>query len=237
MSLVGSVNLELSWRGSYTYGRDWDIKTVDLKMEKGTHEVFAHIQTNISEKDEQPLKITASNKNESLLLSDKTSFTVNLPVSLLSTIEVSARIFQVFENRNMMLRQPDGSFTYEKRARRDDLPVFIDEMLAFEPDQTYQMRIVNKEGTLKATIEKKVGEIAIDKLPVVQVFVIPSGQTAERQADLARAQQKLDKAKQREMVAKINYTKALATGNEIEISAAKRKQTLARLKALRLQRK
>jgi hypothetical protein len=80
-------------------------------------------------------------------------------------MKLSARIFQTYEVRSSRLRHQDGSFSYLKAARRSDLPVFIDELPSFEPSATYQIRITSKDNTLRATVTKKVNELASKKLP------------------------------------------------------------------------
>ncbi len=178
MSTGSSINLELYWLGAYNYNT-WDISTVDIKMKDSTHKISAHINKDLPSTQEQRLHFTVSKKGESFFGRDNECPNIECPIDLVKSMKVSARIFQTYENRSMMIRQFDGSYTYETRARIDDLPVFIDEFPTFESTETYQIKIVSQNNNLRATLEKKVSEIASQKMPDAKT----TNETSEKQPE------------------------------------------------------
>lgn len=152
------VTLELYWQGDYTYRQKWDIDLVDIL---GTDkDIEAWIKKEKPSTDEQRLHFLIKNKHKadmfgnysleqsfSRKMSERTASSVSVPVSSLKAVKVQARIFQTYQS-------PSGL-----RARRDDLPVFFATVPEFEPDQTYQIKIVSKEDKLTGTYVKLVSEV------------------------------------------------------------------------------
>lgn len=159
--MIGTnVNLECYWKGSYSNGT-WNVRTIDIKMEE--EEISADIDTKKPATQEQQLNLEIQQKERSFFQRTKTCCSVMLPIDDVKSMTVSAGIFQMYENRNKMIQQRDGSFEHERRMRRDDLPIFMSEFPDFEPEATYQIKIVNEDDILLATITKKISDVAPSK--------------------------------------------------------------------------
>lgn len=164
MAVGSNINLELYWQGPYIYSKDWDISILDINMAETNYEISAHINKDLSSTHEQRLNFRVSEKGGSIFESEEESESIECPIDFAKSMKVSARIFQSYENRSVQIRQLDGSYSYEKRVLRDDLPVFIDKFPEFQPSEIYQIKITSQKDSLQATIEKKVSEVLTQKM-------------------------------------------------------------------------
>lgn len=232
--LVGSIiNLELYWKGDYTYGGDRGIRIVDITMDGDNDELYAHINTDLPSTQEQRLNFTINSKDDRFKR-ETTCSSINSPIDLVKSMKVSARIFQSYVD----------PWTRQQRLRKDDLPVFFDDLPEFQPDETYQIKIVSEDNNLRATIEKKVNEVATQKFPEPQmVQSVQEGREAKRniftdfegigemvkdastptamnELSANELQNKLDAAKLRCKPAMEKFNKSFKNGNQIAIQAA-----------------
>lgn len=150
MQSVSRINLELFWKGAYTYP-GWDIMGVELN----TNEVSASIHTDLPSTQEQQLKFRVSKKE---------FFSLECPIAFVKSMTVYVKIFRpAMWGDDLDCPLPD---TEETR-----LSVFMGSLPEFQPNHTYQIRVVNRGGTslLIGTIEEKVTRVATCLLELVEM--------------------------------------------------------------------
>jgi hypothetical protein len=161
--------LELFYQGSYEYTKygGWTIKAIDMKMQNASHEIMAHIDTSLSPNEEHRLNYRIKEKGNRYSRWEDCEV-IGCAVRHIKSMELSARIFQVYEDKTRIT----SNLSYEKRAMRDDLPIFIEKLPEFEEGKTYQIRIINQGTTLRATVQEKENRLAEDLLKEVNELKI-----------------------------------------------------------------
>lgn len=257
MSLGTNIKLELYWQGPYSYRGNWDLSVVDIKMKDSAHEISAHIDTHQPATQEQRLNFRVSKKGASYIEKYQESATIECPSYFLKTMEISARIFQTYENRSTLIRQLDGSYAFETRARRDDLPVFIDALPDFAPNATYQIKIANQDIAPRATIIKKVSEMPTPQFSEEKESPSTAEASAEKVDQISKAfaglermieaasshdqaldgietselQNRLEQANQRMIAARIRFERA-TTETELMVELSTKQQIMREIISL-----
>ena len=139
-----SVNLSLSYKGSTTTyigmgSSEWEIGTVDVKLNGASHEVSAHIPSSSATEKRQPLKFE-TRKIDSPFSRSESSNTISLPIDLAKTMKLSVGIFQTYKNPYVRTRTFEGNYECETRCRRDDLGVSWDSIPDFKENENYEDR-------------------------------------------------------------------------------------------------
>lgn len=161
---LSKVMFELSYKGS-TQSSGWNISVIDVKLQKVLKEISAHINKDIPATTEQFLDITLRTNSGNPIMdkvSERTVQRIAVNSTSAKTIELTARIFQTYENRDRLTMYPNGTVKGELRARREDKSIFIREMPEFEPGKCYRIKVVNTEGTLNASfvlVEEKISDM------------------------------------------------------------------------------
>ncbi len=138
------VSLQFTYAGSREWD-GWSIKAFDLN---GLDAKPMALIPEGSEEGALKFKVEGRLSSDTRVLDQ-----VRLMPEKAASFTLSARIFKTYEG-STMTRGADGIYRRDLRARRDDLPVFIDGRPTFTPGLTYRVRIVNDGEHLRATIEK-----------------------------------------------------------------------------------
>ena len=135
------IKLEIFWKAPYVYGEDWQTSRVDLSMGESDYEIYAPVNQELSSKKEQCLNFVLFNKKNN---QQKQLSKIEIPIYLIKSMQISVRVFQSYKDQNA--------------KRQGELPVYLDPFYDFEANETYQIRIVHRDNSLKALIDKKIFE-------------------------------------------------------------------------------
>ncbi|MFZ4099026.1 MAG: hypothetical protein ACOYKZ_01690 [Chlamydiia bacterium] len=156
-----SVSLGLSWSGSdkFTKFGGWDIGVVDVKLPNSSVEISASIDLQGSEPQEKRLtfKVRRPEPNSLSGHIETAPLALNCALDKAKSMQLSARIFQMYDNRRVLTMHPDGKVTGELRARRDTLPVFYKPesvLSSLREGKAYMVTITNRDDSLEATIRE-----------------------------------------------------------------------------------
>lgn len=142
-----NINLGVSWQGPYTFAKGRDFECVDVSI-NGTYVCSAPINTNLPSREEQHLRLRVSKQGAS-----QEGQSIKCPIELVKSISVYAKII-----RTTLCDSDDDGF-----APTIDFwhyPVFIVKFPEFQPNGTYQIRILNRgiDSLLKGAIVKEGSE-------------------------------------------------------------------------------
>lgn len=150
-----NVNFEISYAGSYVYQGGGEISVIDVQFAEANQEICVDINRQFTVSKEQILNFRMRSATGNSLMDTQSKWTsvrrISLPTELAKTIQLSARIFQSYENSNVRTVYPEGTTRGELRARRYDLSISTPPSPEFVGGNCYRIKVVNENNRLSAT--------------------------------------------------------------------------------------
>lgn len=146
------VLFELSWQGPYQLFNN-TISTIDIHFENFRDAIFASIDTNHPTILKQRLNVSVIKKSNMFNEIDHCN-SIKCPLEIAQTIQLSARILQLYKNKSFMIHASDSSFYCQELSKIENFEIFIESKPTFKPGKTYKILMTNNDNNLIAKIIK-----------------------------------------------------------------------------------